>query len=48
MYRNPWLTLREDTVIRPDGAEGIHSVVEIRASCGVVAANDDNQIPLVG
>jgi len=48
VYRNPWLTLREDTVIRPDGAEGIYSVVEMRPSCGVVAVNDDNQIALVG
>ena len=38
--------LREDTVIRPDGAKGIYSVVEIRPSCGVVAINDDNQIAL--
>ncbi len=48
VYRNPWLTLREDTVIRPDGAEGIYSVVEMRPSCGVVAINEDNQIALVG
>lgn len=48
VYRNPWLTLREDIVIRPDGAEGIYSVVEMRPSCGVVAVNDDNQIALVG
>lgn len=48
VYRNPWLTLREDTVIRPDGAEGIYSVVEMRTSYGVAAVNDDNQIALVG
>jgi 8-oxo-dGTP pyrophosphatase MutT (NUDIX family) len=48
IYRNHWLTLREDRVIRPDGAEGIYSVVEMRPSCGVVAINEDNQIALVG
>jgi len=48
IYRNPWLTLREDRVIRPDGAEGIYSVVEMRPSCGIVAINEDNQIALVG
>ena len=48
IYRNPWLVLREDRVIRPDGAEGIYSVVEMRPSCGIVAINEDNQIALVG
>ena len=48
IYRNRWLTLREDTVIRPDGAEGIYSVVEILPSCGIVAINEDNQVALVG
>jgi 8-oxo-dGTP pyrophosphatase MutT (NUDIX family) len=48
VYRNAWLTLREDTVIRPDGAEGIYSVVEMRPSCGVVAISEENQIALVG
>jgi 8-oxo-dGTP pyrophosphatase MutT (NUDIX family) len=48
IYRNSWLTLREDRVIRPDGAEGIYGVVEILPSCGIVAINEDNQIALVG
>ena len=48
IYRNSWLALREDKVIRPDGAEGIYSVVEMRPSCGIVAINEDNQIALVG
>jgi 8-oxo-dGTP pyrophosphatase MutT (NUDIX family) len=48
VYRNPWLTLREDIVIRPDGAEGLYGVVEMRPSCGIVAINEENQIALVG
>ena len=48
VYRNPWLTLREDKVIRPDGKEGIYSVVEMRPSCGIVALNKNDQIALVG
>jgi len=48
IYRNGWLSLREDRVIRPDGAEGIYGVVELRPSCGVVAINEDDQIALVG
>jgi 8-oxo-dGTP pyrophosphatase MutT (NUDIX family) len=47
VYRNSWIVLREDTVIRPDGEDGIYSVVEIRPSCGVVAVRDDDQIALV-
>lgn len=47
VYRNSWIVLREDTVIRPDGDDGIYSVVEIRPSCGVVAISDDGQIALV-
>src|SRR5262249_16099803 len=48
IYRNSWLALREDRVIRPDGAEGIYSVVEMRPSCGIVAVDDDDRIALVG
>ena len=40
--------LREDKAIRPDGAAGIGSVVELRPSCGIVAINEHNQIALVG
>ena len=28
VYRNPWMTVREDTVRRPDGSPGICGVVE--------------------
>jgi hypothetical protein len=35
VYRNPWLSVREDRVIRPDGTEGIYGVVEIPLSCGI-------------
>ena len=48
VYHNPWLSLREDKVIRPDGMEGIYSVVEMRPSCGIVAINERDQIALVG
>lgn len=47
-YENPWLRIREDTVIRPDGTTGIYGVVEIRPSVGVVALNERNEIALVG
>jgi 8-oxo-dGDP phosphatase len=28
VYRNPWLVLREDDIRRPDGSDGIYSVVD--------------------
>ena len=48
VYRNAWLRVREDKVIRPDGGEGIYGVVEIPPSIGVVALNDRDEVALVG
>jgi 8-oxo-dGTP pyrophosphatase MutT (NUDIX family) len=47
-YENPWIRVREDEVIRPDGNPGIYGVVEIRPSVGVVAIDDHDRIALVG
>lgn len=38
VYRNPWLSLREDVVRRPDGTEGIYSVVDRPDYVVVIAA----------
>jgi len=48
VYKNPWIRVREDRVIRPDGAEGIYGVVETRIATGVVALTPDHHIYLVG
>lgn len=48
IYENPWLRLREDKVIRPDGNPGIYSVVELKPSIGVVVLNSQEEIALVG
>ncbi len=48
IYKNDWIKLREDKVIRPDGKNGIYSVVETRTATGVVALDSDNNIFLVG
>lgn len=48
LYQNPWLTLREDHVIRPDGNKGIYTVVEARIATGVLALTKDHQLYLVG
>jgi 8-oxo-dGTP pyrophosphatase MutT (NUDIX family) len=47
IYANQWLRLREDTVVRPDGNEGIYSVVEMRPSVGIVALSEAGDIALV-
>lgn len=41
IYSNPWITVREDTVIRPDGKDGIYGVVE-GTSEGVMIVPVDN------
>ncbi len=48
IYENPWLKLREDKVVRPDGQEGIYGVVETRLAVGVIALTPSNEIYIVG
>jgi 8-oxo-dGTP pyrophosphatase MutT (NUDIX family) len=47
-YRNAWIQVREDEVVRPDGQPGLYGVVEVRPSVGVVAVNDRDEVVLVG
>ena len=48
VYRNPWIRVREDQVIRPDGSPGIYGVVEFTPAVGVVAIRPDESVYLVG
>lgn len=48
VYSNPWITVQEDQVIRPDGTPGIYGVVSTRIAVGVVALTAENEIYLVG
>jgi 8-oxo-dGTP pyrophosphatase MutT (NUDIX family) len=48
VYKNAWLRVREDKVLRPDGGQGIYGVVEIPASVGVVALNGGGEVALAG
>lgn len=48
VYQNPWIRVREDQVIRPDGGPGLYGVIEIRPSVGIVATNERDEIALVG
>ncbi|NDC38040.1 MAG: NUDIX hydrolase, partial [Proteobacteria bacterium] len=48
MYQNPWISVREDQVIRPDGSPGIYGVVETKVATGVVALTPEHKVILVG
>ncbi|BBY14673.1 ADP-ribose pyrophosphatase [Mycolicibacterium litorale] len=46
MYRNDWLTLREDDILRPDGSDGIYAVVD-KPNYALVIACDGDRLKLV-
>ena len=48
VYKNPWITVREDSVICPDGSEGIYGVVVPKIATGVVALTPQREVYLVG
>lgn len=39
IYKNPWISVREDKVIRPDGKQGIFGVVETFGGVTIVAVD---------
>ena len=43
VYSDPWIDVRKDDVLRPDGQPGTYSVVKVRSGVTVVAL-DDNHI----
>lgn len=47
VYENPWMKVREDAVIRPDGADGIYGVMESRDSVVIAAVNNSHEVYLV-
>jgi 8-oxo-dGTP pyrophosphatase MutT (NUDIX family) len=49
VYQNPWITVWEDQVVRPDGQPGIYGVVHYRnRAVGVVALDEQDRVLLVG
>ncbi|TQM61761.1 NUDIX domain-containing protein [Humibacillus xanthopallidus] len=47
-YENPWIVVREDEVVRPDGSPGTYGVVEVRRpAVFVVALTDADEVVLV-
>lgn len=48
VYDNSWIRVHEEQVVRPDQAQGIYGVVEVKnPAVFVVALNDDDQIWLL-
>jgi 8-oxo-dGTP pyrophosphatase MutT (NUDIX family) len=48
VYENPWISVREDRILRPDGEPGIYGVVHYKnVAVGVLAVEDDH-VYLVG
>jgi 8-oxo-dGTP pyrophosphatase MutT (NUDIX family) len=48
VYDNPWITVREDRVVRPDGEPGIYGVVHYKNIAVGVLAIEEDQVYLVG
>jgi ADP-ribose pyrophosphatase len=47
VYRNPWMRVREDQVIRPGGERGLFGVVEMKPGATVLALSRDDEVYLV-
>lgn len=47
VYRNPWISLREDVAQLPDGRTTLYGVVHIGEATGVLPFVDDNHVLLV-
>jgi 8-oxo-dGTP pyrophosphatase MutT (NUDIX family) len=49
IYENPWIKVREDQVIRPDGQPGIYGVVHFRGrAIGVLPVDEQGRVWMVG
>jgi 8-oxo-dGTP pyrophosphatase MutT (NUDIX family) len=48
VYDNPWISVREDAVVRPDGRPGIYGVVHFKNVAVGVLAVEGEELYLVG
>jgi ADP-ribose pyrophosphatase len=46
VYRDPWITLQVDQVLRPDGKPGTYCTVELKPGVCVVALDEDDYVYL--
>lgn len=47
VYKNPWIELTQDKVIRPNGKEGMFGVVNAGEGVNVLALDKNNQVYLI-
>ena len=47
IYKNPWIGIREDEVIMPDGQNGIYGVVELPRGVCIIPVQKDGRIWMV-
>lgn len=48
-YDNPWIRVREDDVIQPDGKPGIYGVIHFKnKAIGILPIDDEGNVYLVG
>lgn len=43
-YKNPWISVREDKVIRPDGGDGIFGIVTAQPGVAVIPVDEEGNI----
>ncbi|SRR5258708_7836895 len=48
VYRNPWISVTEYEVVRPDGQPGIYGVVDPGDNAAIVALDAQQRVTLVG
>ena len=49
VYENPWIAVREDKILRPDGQPGIYGVVQFKnKAVGILPVAADGSVWLVG
>ncbi len=47
VYRSPWVGVREDHIVFPNGQESTYSVFELGRCVGVLPVHADGRVPLV-
>ncbi len=47
VYQNPWMTVREDSVLRPSGEKGIFGVVTIQPGISVLPLDKEGNVYLI-
>jgi 8-oxo-dGTP pyrophosphatase MutT (NUDIX family) len=47
VYENPWMRVREDVVIRPDGSSGMYGIMESGDSVVIATLNERDEMYLI-